>query len=189
MNQEQARRTGETKKTQEQLDHPSSNEALKASIEREAAKAERDNTDDRIEHARNVIEQQAPKSEQVTATSEKPAPKPRFEFRDRDQTYRQTMTEVRSKLSRSARQFSKVVHQPVVDATSDVASKTIGRSSFLLGGFMATFIGTIVIFTNARSNGYGVSNLTFMVILFVIGAASGIALEILYRTIKRYRQS
>jgi len=188
MSQEQAPKTPEAKQSQERLDDAVSNEALKASIERRAANAERNNTDNKIEQARSTIERQAAKSEQPMTSSEQSHSGLRFEPHDRKKTYKQTMSEVRSKLSSSAQQFSKVIHQPAVDAVSDVASKTVGRSSLLLGGFMATFIGTLVIFANARSNGYGVSNLTFLVVLFVLGAASGLVIEIVYRALKRYRQ-
>ena len=180
-------RDNESQQAPEQIDDNAKQEQLRASIEKEAAKAERDSSADAAERARRKIEQQAKPAEE-TAADDSPAPSS-FVPTDRTTSFKQTMTDVRAKLSKTEQRFSKVIHQPVVEKVSDAASKSLGRSSLLLGGFMATFIGSMVIYTNARTNGYGVSNLTFLIVLFVIGAIIGLVLEIVYRTIKRYLNS
>lgn len=179
----------ESNQAPEQLEDDASREQLRSAIEQEADKAEQDSSGDAAEQARQKIKQEAkPAKETTLDDNDQPSPSS-FVPTDRSTSFKQTMTDVRAKLSKTEQRYSKVIHQPVIEKLSDAASKSIGRSSLLLGGFMATFIGSMVIYTNARTNGYGISNLTFLVVLFVIGAIIGLILEIVYRTIKRYLNS
>lgn len=172
----------------EQIEDSRTREALKSSIEQEANKAERADND-KIEQVRKTIEREATPAEETKSDSNQDNAPASFEPRDRTKGFMQTMTDVRSQLSSSETKFSKIIHQPIVESISETVSKSVGRSSLLLGGFMATFIGSLVIFMNARNNGYSVSNLTFIIVLFVIGAIVGLALEIIYRTIQRFLNS
>jgi len=98
---------------------------------------------------------------------------------DREASYVATMQSVRQRLKTPERNFSKVIHSKLVESPSEIASKTIGRSSVLVGGFAVSFIGSLVLYVVARRNGYVFeNNYSFMIVLFIIGALIGLGVEL-----------
>lgn len=87
-----------------------------------------------------------------------------------------TLTRVRKHLSAPAQTFSKVIHQPVVDAVSQAGAKTIARPSGVLGGSIVAFLGSSIFLWMARHYGFAYNYLLFF-LLFLGGFALGMALE------------
>jgi hypothetical protein len=83
---------------------------------------------------------------------------------------------IRRQLPKPERALSKVIHQPVVRAVSEGASKTVTRPSGLLGGGIVAFIGTssYVYFTHHIGVTY---NYLLFVLFFVGGFILGLLLE------------
>lgn len=94
------------------------------------------------------------------------------------QAYNQVLRKVRSHLKPSERKFSKVIHQPVVEAVSELSSKTIARPSALLGGGITAFIGSGAILYMSKHYGFEY-NFFIYILLLLIGFGAGIALEFL----------
>lgn len=98
--------------------------------------------------------------------------------------YKQTMSSVRRHLPKSERRFSKVIHQPAVQAISEFSSKTVARPSGFLAGGLAALVGSSLLLWTARHYGF-TYNFTTFAVLFVAGYLVGVLAELLIRTFKR----
>lgn len=97
--------------------------------------------------------------------------------------YNQTMKRVQRKLPANQRRFSKVIHNPMIETASDVASGTIARPSGLLaGGIMSVIINLLVIII-CRYYGYEY-NYLLGILGFVGGFLLGVSGELVYRTVR-----
>lgn len=99
----------------------------------------------------------------------------------KDMAYQRAITRVRRQLSPGARSFSKVIHQPAVDALSEATAKTIGRPSGILGGGILAFVGTTAYYYIARHYGYEY-NFGIFLLLLAAGFAIGWIAEFFLRT-------
>lgn len=102
--------------------------------------------------------------------------------------YKRTLRKVQSNLPVPARVFSKVVHQPVIDAISSVAGKTIARPSAFLGGSFFALLGSAVLLYMTKNYGF-TYNYAVIFMLFVGGFAVGLVLELLLRVVLRRKAS
>jgi|ERR1035438_8103617 hypothetical protein len=90
------------------------------------------------------------------------------------------LSQIRSNLSGSAKQFSKFIHQPKINAISEVTGKTIVRPTAILFAGIFMFLGSSVYLyatyhTNAKYN--------FFVALFLFfgGFIAGLIIELFYK--------
>lgn len=86
----------------------------------------------------------------------------------KDEAYAQTMSAIRSQMSTPARTFSKVIHNPVVEKTSEFVGKTIARPNAILSGSTAAFVVTVIVYLTARHYGYVLSG-SEAILSFVVG--------------------
>ena len=87
-------------------------------------------------------------------------------------TLRRELQQLRRKLPLPERTLSKVIHQPIVRAISEAASKTVSRPSGLLGGSLVAFLGTSAYLYLARHIGFTYNYLVFLLLLgggFILG--------------------
>ncbi len=101
-------------------------------------------------------------------------------------TLQRELTQIRRKLSKPERALSKVIHQPVVRAVSEVSSKTVSRPSGLLGGGILAFAGTTGYLLLARNQGFKYNYAVFLA-LFAGGFIVGLILELIVWTALRSR--
>jgi hypothetical protein len=104
----------------------------------------------------------------------------------KDLAYRRTMSRVRSRLSQTEKIFSRVVHAPVIDEVSELASNTIARPSGILGGSIAALIGSTFVLYLAKHYGFAYNFLLFG-LLFSGGFVFGILVEIGFNAIRKLR--
>lgn len=141
------------------------------------------NPHEKAHHAREVIQHetktQANPLENLKASEEASAPAPRLNVNRelRQITLRRELQHIRRKLPAPQRALSKVVHQPVVRATSEFAGKTVSRPSGLLGGGIVALIGTTTYLYLAKHIGFEY-NYGVFILLFVGGFALGLLLEL-----------
>jgi hypothetical protein len=102
--------------------------------------------------------------------------------------YKRTLAQVQRHLPRRFRSFSKVVHNPTVEAVSNVGAQTVARSSGLLGGSVCAFLGTLVFWYYSKHYGFRY-NYSLMLLFFVGGFAVGLVLEVVMRLAKAGRRS
>lgn len=99
-------------------------------------------------------------------------------------TYKRTLKHIQHKLSFSGKTFSKVIHQPAVNAVSEAGEKTIGRPAGLLGGGLIALIGSVVLLYMSKHWGFKY-NLLIFAMLFAAGYIFGVALEFITRAFSK----
>jgi hypothetical protein len=102
----------------------------------------------------------------------------------KDMAFSRSMTRTRKKLSRSSRAFSKIIHVPAIDKSSEFVGKTIARPSGMLTGAFLAFIGTSALLWITRYYGY-TYNYLMVIMLFVGGMILGLGLEALYKLVRK----
>ena len=96
--------------------------------------------------------------------------------KEKEKSFNATMQEVRTQMSPSSRAFSKIIHQPVVEKTSDFVGNTIARPNAILSGAIVAFIFTTALYLIARFNGYPLSG-GETIASFVLGWCVGLIID------------
>ncbi len=96
--------------------------------------------------------------------------------REKQRVYKQTLKRAQSEMKAPARIFSKVIHSPIVEKTSDVVGNTIARPNALLGGGVMAFIAISILYTIGQMYGYRLSGFE-MIGAYVLGWIAGIVLD------------
>lgn len=143
-----------------------------------------DSPDKRAEAAREIIHkhEQAPEPAKPEAQA---APVVPHSFAlNHKLNYTQTLRSIQRSLGPASRTFSKIIHTPAVEKTSEVLEKTVARPSVTVGAtWTALIVGGIFYFT-ARAYGYALSG-SELLFSFIVGAAIGLALEGFWQLVKR----
>ncbi len=104
----------------------------------------------------------------------------------KDMAYRRTLKRAQNKLPAPVRAFSKIVHNPTVDAASEITGKTIARPSGVLAGGIFAFLGSSLFLYITKHYGYEYNYLLFA-LFFVGGFFAGLLLELGLRLSNRKR--
>lgn len=163
-----------------------------SSHERELSQAEKEHgTENHTEQIKNTVEQHAKSSEELSTHHEQPVHEahkehPAHSYKHlKDVAYSRTMTRTRKQLSKPSQTFSKVIHNKVVDQTSELVGKTIARPSSMFSGAFFAFIGTSLLLWITRYYGYEYNYLVASM-MFVIGAVVGVAIEFTVLKLKKH---
>lgn len=138
---------------------------------RQEAAAESKKTEDIIAETTRETTDQEPASTLVNADL-------------KDIKYKRTLQSVRKDLNKGERAFSKVVHNPLVDALSNGAGKTVARPSGILTGSIFAFLSTSIFLYYAKHTGF-TFNYLVMTLFFVGGFAFGLLAEFAMRLVKK----
>ena len=153
----------------------------------EKAEREPGNDTNSLERLRSKVEEEAVSGREKSVgenAADKKEPTMRLDKATKDDTYRKTIKKVQHKLPRMQRSFSKFVHQPVVEAVSEVGSKTVARPPALLASGIFAFVGTSAIVWVSRY--YGFRYNFFVYVAFLVGGfIAGLLFEALWRSVKR----
>ena len=82
---------------------------------------------------------------------------------------------MQSQLNAPSRAFSKVIHNPVVEKTSDVVGNTVARPNLVIAGALGA-IASVVVYIIAKTYGYELSGFE-TIGLFILGWAIGAIIE------------
>lgn len=107
---------------------------------------------------------------------------------DKKANVQRQLSHLRYKLTPSERRFSKVIHQPVIRAISEVSGKTISRPSGMLGGSILAFFGSTSYLLLAKYQGFRYNYGVFLA-LFFGGFVVGITLEFIVWAATRSRHA
>jgi hypothetical protein len=160
-------------------------ERLEAAENRHSGERAEDKAE-QAEAARRAIEK---------AAEHQPAPAPQEKPKERDKpithydkeiSYKHTMQSLQRHMSPAQRTFSKVIHQPAVEKTSDALAKTVFRPSVTVGATVAALVAGGASYLIARHYGYGLAGSEFLIFL-VIGGVVGVVVEGLSRLFRRFR--
>ncbi len=158
-------------------------------LEQSAGEVERSAAEKLEERAERAVEQhegideahrealEQAEASQTTETEKPPAPEtPRQITKDdRADSYRKTMKKMQSELSPASRTFSKVIHNPAVEKTSEVIGSTVARPNLIIAGALGA-IASVIVYFIARRYGYVLSG-SETIILFICGWVVGAIVE------------
>lgn len=87
--------------------------------------------------------------------------------------YNQTMRLIRAEMNRPSRAFSKVIHSPVIERSSEVIGGTLARPNAILAGSTTALVLVICVYILARTFGYRLSGFE-TIGAFLLGWAIGL---------------
>lgn len=90
--------------------------------------------------------------------------------------YKQTMKEIRSEMRPVSRAFSKVIHNPVIEKTSETIGKTVARPNAILSGSLSALILVSVVYMIAKYHGYMLSGFE-TIGAFIVGWTIGVLFD------------
>jgi len=96
----------------------------------------------------------------------------------RDKSFKRTMAQIQKELPVSSKVFSKIIHNNVIEKTSDTIGSTIARPNALFAGAFTAFILTLLTYTVAKTIGYSLSGFE-TIAAFILGWIIGIAYDYL----------
>jgi hypothetical protein len=142
--------------------------------------------ENRAEEARKLIDRQEPEPPAATEAEDKPAPSSPIAFLNHHLNYAQTLASVQRKLSPVSRTFSKVIHTPLVEKTSEALESNVARPSVLLGITWTALIVGSIFYITAHHYGYALSG-SELLFSFIVGALLGLVLEGIWRVLTRHK--
>lgn len=162
--------------------HAHSPERAPEILDRKAEQApeSREEVEKNIEKARTEATQEALSGREVSKGEQKKDSEPTAHVtpRSRDESYKHTMKSIRSEMSAPARTFSKVIHNPVVERTSEVVGSTVARPNAILSGSIFACLFVLGLYLLARNNGFALSGFE-TIATFLVGWAFGIVFDLL----------
>ena len=98
--------------------------------------------------------------------------------KQKDDSFKRQMKEIQAKQPPVNRVFSKVIHNKVVEKTSDFVGSTVARPNAILSGAVTAFLLTLVVYVTAKIIGYQLSGFE-TIAAFIIGWVIGIVYDYL----------
>lgn len=142
----------------------------------------------KIEHARQIAEHEAGKTESVLIDKnekQQPAPGPAYVGRElKELAYHRLINRAQKGLNPVQRPFSRFMHQPVVEKTSEMAARTVGRPSGIIGGGAIALAGSTAYYYLTKHYGYNY-NFSVFIILLAGGFTAGWILELLWKVLRK----
>lgn len=118
------------------------------------------------------------KTEKEVAPAEKRRDSPSQRKAKAKASYKKTMKETQSQMNAPTRSFSKAIHNPVVEKTSEFIGATVARPNAILAGSSVAFLLSLGLYLFAKYYGYPLSGSEFMA-SFVLGWMVGLLFDYL----------
>jgi hypothetical protein len=150
-------------------------ERLKVHHEKAAEQAGK-NSPEQATARHEVKEQAISGAEYSKPQSETRQPLPIHTKKDKDHSFNTIMHHARSQMSKPEQTFSKIIHTPAIEKTSEVVGKTIARPSGIAGAAVAACVGLLSIYSIAKFAGFQLSG-SEMPLLLASGFAIGLFSE------------
>jgi len=93
--------------------------------------------------------------------------------KEREASYKHHMKQLQSELTPSQRAFSKFIHNPVVEKTSDAVGATIARPNAILAGAVVAFFLVLGVYVVSKFYGYTLSGFE-TIGAFIVGWVLGL---------------
>lgn len=155
-------------------------EALDAAFEKAAEKSKVESAERSEEKARVEALEKAISVERGSAEKKgketSGAPKRRHGVvskKERKASYQKHMKTLQAELPPAQRAFSKVIHNPVVEKTSEVVGATVARPNAILAGALVAFFAVLAVYLVAKHFGYVLSGFE-TIAAFIVGWILGI---------------
>ncbi len=165
---------------QEALGEAGREKSAELQNERERAAAER-GPEQNVENLKDVAEKAAEvktKKTKEVAPAEKRRDTPAQRRARAKASYKKTMKETQDHMKPAERTFSKVIHNPAVEKTSEVAGATVARPNAILAGSVSAFLLTLGLYMFAKYYGYPLKG-SETIAAFVLGWIIGLLFDYL----------
>lgn len=153
----------------------------------EIAKRTSETSKDELKAIQQSIENAAVSGKEYSVGEKEAAPSPTSSYSTtriiKKTTYKRTLHKTQSKLPAPERSFSKFIHSPLVEKSSDVAAKTIARPNGILFGGIGAFVGSLILFYLSKRTGF-TYNFSFFILAFAGFYLIGILLELILQLLK-----
>lgn len=151
---------------------------VERSLEREAKKIEKQDVQELKRSAEKAAEVEKKKTEKEVAPLEKRRDTPAQRKAKAKASYKKTMKETQAQMKPAERSFSKVIHTPVVEKTSEALGSTVARPNAILAGSATAFLFTLGLYLFAKYYGYPLSG-SETIAAFVLGWIVGLLFDYL----------
>jgi len=129
----------------------------------------------RIEALESAISVERGGAEKKTKHNDTPTPRRRGGISKKEKTvaYKKHMKQVQAELPAPERAFSKIIHAPVVEKTSEFVGGTVARPNAILSGAVVAFFLVLAVYIVAKNLGYTLSGFE-TIGAFIIGWVIGV---------------
>lgn len=93
--------------------------------------------------------------------------------KERQASYKKHMKTLQAELPPAQRAFSKFIHNPVIEKSSEVVGSTIARPNAILAGAIVAFFAVLIVYLTAKHFGYVLSGFE-TIGAFIVGWVLGI---------------
>lgn len=152
-----------------------------ASVERAAEKSrvengEKSESEARVEALKQAISVERSSAEKKNKEGSGSPAKRRHGVvskKERDASYKQHMKQLQTELKPAQRTFSKVIHNPIIEKTSEAVGSTIARPNAILSGAMVAFFLVLGVYVVSKFYGYELSGFE-SIGAFIVGWVLGL---------------
>lgn len=166
----------------EQLEKSASIEsALEQAAEKSKVESgEKSEQDARVEALKEAVSVERGSAEKKKRANDSPAGRRHgvVSKKERTASYKKHMQQVQAELPPAQRAFSKIIHAPVVEKTSEVIGGTIARPNAILSGAIVAFVAVLAVYLVAKHYGYVLSGFE-TIGAFIAGWVLGIVYDFL----------
>lgn len=161
------------KVSEEQYENAEKSNELKA--EKNVESGEKAAEKARVEALETAISVESGSAEKKAKAKDAPTPRRRGTISKKEKTasYKKHMKQVQAELPPAERAFSKIIHAPVVEKTSEIVGATIARPNAILSGAIVAFILVLTVYIVAKNLGYPLSGFE-TIGAFIVGWVIGI---------------
>jgi hypothetical protein len=151
---------------------------LERNLEAAAEKAPERSVEQSVAEAKEAAAKAEKKAEKAVVSVEKRRDTPAQRRAKAKASYKKTMKETQDHMKPAQRSFSKVIHNPAVEKTSEVVGSTVARPNAILAGSVTAFLFTLGIYLFAKYYGYPLSGFE-TIAAFILGWAVGLLFDYL----------
>lgn len=128
----------------------------------------------RIEALETAISVEKGGAEKKTRSNDAPAPRRGgISKKEKTASYKKHMKQLQSSLPASQRAFSKIIHAPLIEKSSEFIGATVARPNAILSGAVVAFILVLAVYLIAKNLGYVLSGFE-TIGAFIIGWVIGV---------------
>lgn len=129
-----------------------------------------------VEKALSDKEKTTHKEAETPSSEQNKTPHRVFSRESREMAFKESMSDIQKRMSSPSRTFSKVIHNPVIEDTSEIVGRTVARPTSILSGSICAFVVLLGVYLLAKHNGFALSGSEFIG-TFVIGWALGLLID------------
>lgn len=148
-------------------------EALRDSLEKAEHEHKSATKESLSEVKAEAIDKAKPSTPSTIEQSPREQGRTLFTKRHREESFNKQMESIQPHLSPSEQKFSNVIHNKIIEKTSDTIGDTIARPNALLAGSISAFVLVTIVYLLAKHYGYQLSGFE-TIGAFVIGWVAGL---------------